>query len=238
MSLEQIKVELQEWMGSDRSIANAAWTSSYNKDKRDTKTDDDVQRIVKQLAESGHGTPFESVVFRFWIRMPVFTDRQHMTHRIASHNGLSGRYRTMPDDWYGLPDDVTRILWLSMSEYFGYPESAGYIVDGYKEHCKAAYDYYNRILGYLKKAEAKKLITNTEFKRVRECLRGVLPVAGMIERTTMMNLRSFANYQKQRNSSHAQTEIKKVAELMLEAVKKENVCPIAIETLEKQGWRI
>ena len=236
--MDQIQVELQEWMGNDRSIANSAWTSSHDKSKREAKTDKEVEKVVNLLATSGHGTPFEAVIFRFWIRMPLFTDRQHMTHRIASHNGLSGRYRTMPEDWYELPDDVRGIIYRGLGEYFGYVESAGYVMDEYTNICKRAYEYYNHNLYYLKKAEKKGLITNEEYKRVREVLRGVLPISGMTERTTLMNLRSFANYQRLRNSSHAQPEIKKVAELMLKQVKEKNICPIAIQALEKQGWRI
>ena len=38
--MTQIKVELQETMGSDLSIANAAWTSTYDKDKREIKYSD------------------------------------------------------------------------------------------------------------------------------------------------------------------------------------------------------
>src|SRR5579864_3446203 len=103
--MSKILVELQETMGSDRSIANAAWTSSFDKEKREARTDQQVADIVSRLAKDGHSTPFESVIFRFWMRIPIFTDRQHMTHRIASHNGLSGRYRTMPTDYFDLPDD-------------------------------------------------------------------------------------------------------------------------------------
>jgi thymidylate synthase ThyX len=60
----------------------------------------------------------------------------------------------------------------------------------------------------------------------------------MTERVTIFNLRSFANYQKLRNSPHAQPEIRQVAQLMLEAVKEANICPIAIEALERNGWNI
>jgi thymidylate synthase ThyX len=74
--MKQICVELQEAMGSDRSVANSAWTSSFDKNKRDIKTDEQVADLVKRLALEGHSTPFESVVFRFWLRIPIFVDRQ------------------------------------------------------------------------------------------------------------------------------------------------------------------
>lgn len=227
--MSQIQVELQEWMGSDRAIANAAWTSTYNKDKREVRTDADVDKLVARLIQDGHSTPVESVVLRFWIRMPIFTDRQHMTHRIASHNGLSGRYRTMPEDFYQLPDDAVKIL-----------EKAGLagIVPNYELHCRESNTLYREMVEDLKKAESFASISNEEFKRVRELVRGILPTSGMVERVTVMNLRSFANYQKLRNSSHAQPEIREVAREMLYRVKEAGVAPVAVGTLEALGWKI
>jgi thymidylate synthase (FAD) len=227
----QILVELQETMGSDLSIANAAWTSTYDKSKREEKylDTDKIESLVKRLILDKHGTPVESVVFRFWIRMPIFVDRQHMTHRVASHNGLSGRYRTMPEDFYEIPNDVNEILNKCGSQY---------IAKDYSDVCLNANSSYRNAINELKKCEKNGIITNEEFKRAREILRGQLPVAGMTERTTIINLRSFANYQKQRNSSYAQPEIKMVAQLMLEEVEKSNVCPVAIKTLKEINWVI
>jgi thymidylate synthase (FAD) len=218
-------------MGSDLSIANAAWTSTYDKSKREEKylDTDKIESLVKRLIIDKHGTPVESVVFRFWIRMPIFVDRQHMTHRVASHNGLSGRYRTMPEDFYEIPNDVNEILNKCGSQY---------IAKDYSDICLNANSSYRNAINELKKCEKNGIITNEEFKRAREILRGQLPVAGMTERTTIMNLRSFANYQKQRNSSYAQPEIKMVAQLMLEEVEKSNVCPVAIKTLKEINWVI
>jgi len=226
-----ILVELQETMGSDTSIANAAWCSTYDKDKREGKYDDPdkVADLVERLITDGHGTPVESVVFRFWIRMPIFIDRQHVTHRLASHNGLSGRYRTMPHDWYNVPEDVKEIL--------NKVNCPGYI-DEYEVNCHKAYESYNYQIKKLKEKEKVGELTNAEFKRVREVIRGQLPTAGFVERTTVMNLRSFANYIRQRTDSHAQKEIQFVANEMLRAVKEANVCPTAIATLEKTGWAI
>jgi thymidylate synthase (FAD) len=218
-------------MGSDLSIANAAWTSTYDKSKREEKylDTDKIESLVKRLILDKHGTPVESVVFRFWIRMPIFVDRQHMTHRVASHNGLSGRYRTMPEDFYEIPSDVNEILNKCGSQY---------IAKDYSDVCLNANSSYRNAINELKKCEKNGIITNEEFKRAREILRGQLPVAGMTERTTIMNLRSFANYQKQRNSSYAQPEIKMVAQLMLEEVEKSNVCPVAIKVLKEINWVI
>jgi thymidylate synthase (FAD) len=233
--MSKILVELQETMGNDASIANAAWTSTYDKDRREDRYDDQakIAEIIPRLIKDGHGTPIESVIFRFWIRMPIYTDRQHMTHRIASHNGLSGRYRTMPEDWYSIPEDVKKIL-----DKTDINTTYGNMSDHFDNLCKSANNLYTNCITILKEKQQIGYITNAEFKRVREVFRGVLPTAGMVERTTIMNLRSFANYQYQRNSDHAQPEIRQVATLMLEEVKKANVAPIAIATLEEMKWNI
>ena len=229
MAIKQIEVELQETMGSDAAIANAAWTSTYNKEKREDRYDDPakVADLVRRVVRDGHSVPLESVVFRFWVRHPVFSDRQHMTHRIASHNGLSGRYRTVPSDFYEVPTDVREVL---------YKAGRGDIIAEYDENCLRAYDDYKGWLEVLKVAEASGHITNPEYKRARELLRGVLGTSFMVERTTIMNLLSFANYQRLRNSSHAQPEIKRVAELMLGRVIESQTCPVALGALMDVGW--
>ena len=233
----QIKVELQESMGSDRSIADSAWTSSLDYQKKQTRTDEDVKRVVNMLADHRHSTPFESVVMKFWIKMPIQTDRQHMTHRIGSHNGMSGRYRTMPDEYLQIPDEIKLICNKLPFNQNGTSYQRN-ILDNYTQLCEETNKFYKEALEYLKENEKQSIITNYEYKRCREFLRGVLPQNNMTERVTIFNLRSFANYQKLRNSEHAQPEIQLVAKLMLEAVKNANICPIALEALERNSWNI
>jgi len=244
VSFDQITVELQESMGNDRSIAECAWTSSTTHGGILKKTDAQVSDLVKRLATDGHATPFESVVLRFWMRIPIFVDRQHMTHRIASHNGMSGRYRTMPTDYYTMPEDVAAILCdklggVAYDELFGELDQPGSrIIADYATACDTAMEMYEISMLKLKFAKAAGTLTDKEYKRVREILRGMCPQAGMTERVTTMNLRAFANYQQLRNSEHAQDEIRLLAQLMLAAVKVSNPCPVAIEWLEQNGWKL
>jgi len=246
MGLEQIQVELQDCMGSDRRIAEAAWTSSYGQAKQQDKTDEEVARVVRMMAKSGHGTPFESVVMRFWIRLPIFTDRQHMTHRIATHNGLSGRYRTIPTDYYDIPDDVQDLFDKASGGDIKerWTRALGHdakfceldLLEMYLNSCEIAANNYRMGVNFLKEAEKDKLITNAEFKRVREVWRAQVPVGTMVERVSIFNLRSFANYMRHRLSPHAQQEIQQVARLMLQQVKDKAIAPVALEELEKQNW--
>lgn len=227
--MKEIKVELQEWMGSDRSIAESAWTSSIDYQKKKSKSDGDVARILNMLADSKHSVPFESVVLRFWLKLPIQTDRQLMTHRIGSHSGLSGRYRTMPDNWLSIPDDVLSII-----------NKSGLISIEYDYHelCQKANDWYRGCLIKLKELENQTIISNKEYKRVREFIRGVIPLNNITERVTIMNLRSFCNFYKLRSKTDAQPEIQYVAKLMMEQLKEKNMCPIAISALERNNWII
>jgi len=226
---DQIKVELQEWMGSDRAIADAAWTSSADLIKKISRTDDDVKRVIELLAHEKHSTPFESVVFRFWIRLPVAIDRQHMTHRIASHSGMSGRYRTMPSEYLSIPEDVRNIL--SKGAF----DKTGAV---YSEICELANEAYQDSITSFKDLKDKGLITNDEYKRLREFYRGMLPQHNMTERVTTINLRSFCNYYRLRSKPNAQKEIQLIAQLMMDQVKSKNIAPLAISALEKNSWNI
>lgn len=240
--MTEIKVELQEVMGSDAAIANAAWTSTYDLDRREEKYDDPakVAEIVQRCVREGHSVPLESVVLRFWIRLPVFADRQHVTHRMASHNGLSGRYRSLPDDHLAVPDDVRAIM--GKVVFPGDPGAARaqatVEAEAFDRACADAYGFYATWLRLLKSERAEGTLTDAEFKRAREFLRGVVPTVYMVERTTILNLLSFANYQRLRNSDHAQPEIRRVAELMLREVIANGVAPVALRELMTVGWTV
>lgn len=228
----EIRVELHDVMGNDRSIAEAAWTSSLDLQKKQTRSDEDVKRIVNMLADLKHSVPFESIVFRFWIKMPIVTDRQFMTHRLQSANGLSGRYRTMPLEWLHVPKDIEEICSKQLDK------TLTNNLDEYEKLCKTVNQFYQSSLKDLKSAEKSGIITNDEYKRTREFLRGVLPQNNLTERVSIMNLRSFSNFVKLRLNKNAQPEIQQVAKLMLEEVKKKNICPIALEALERNNWII
>lgn len=241
--MSQIKVELQNIYGNDRSIAEAAWTSSLDYQKKQTRTEDDVKRVVNMLADSKHSTPFESVIFRFWMKVPIQTDRQIMTHRLQSTSGMSGRYRTMPNEYLELPNEVYDIVQKlpnkqNQSLKGKHVQGTYDWIDSYYEVCEKANHYYQAISLIGKEAEQNGLISKDEYKRVREFYRGMLPQNNMTERVSIMNLRAFSNFIKLRNSPHAQPEIRKVAEFMLEQVKQIPEIQISIEALERNNWEI
>lgn len=228
---DQIIVELQDWMGSDRHIADAAWTSSTEYSKKKAKTDEEVSRIVNMLADSKHSVPFESVVLRFHIRLPIAIDRQLMTHRLQSASGMSGRYRTMPSEYLKMAPDVKDIIDRATGK--------GYLYEfQYDEICTKANTQYKEQLTELRLAEKSGSITNAEYKRAREFLRGQLPQHNMSERVSVINLRSLSNFLKLRSKEDAQLEIRTIAGQMLHELEVNNVCPVALEAIKRNNWII
>jgi thymidylate synthase (FAD) len=226
---EGIKVELLGYFGTDRDIANAAWTSSLDQQKKEARSDEEVSRVVRFLIKNKHSSPIEQVAYRFYISMPIFVSRQFMRHRLQSPNEMSGRYRILPDEFYTIPEDVEAIA-----------EKVGdhSLVTEWSDLNKNAYAFYQKRLERYWQAEEEGKITNDEYKRFREILRGILGTAFFTKVTTVFNLRSLANFFSLRLDPHAQPEIQEVARQMLAAVEKAGNCPVALQTLKETKWDI
>lgn len=52
-----------------------------------------------------HTTPFEMVEVWVEMKLPIFVARQFVRHRTVSINEVSGRYITLPEEWY-IPEVV------------------------------------------------------------------------------------------------------------------------------------
>jgi thymidylate synthase (FAD) len=231
--MNKIEVELQAVYGGDREVAESAWTSSLDYQKKQTRSDDDVARVVNMLADAKHSTPFESIIFRWWIRMPVAIDRQYMTHRLQSASGQSARYRTMPSEFLPMSDDVTQIIKKAYGEDIGFN-----ICMQYEELCSKNNFYYRAVSDKLKEKSKANVISNEELKRAREFLRGVLPQHNLVERVSVMNLRSWCNFYKLRSKNDAQPEIQLIANLMLQEVEKHDTIKTAVNALKRNNWSV
>jgi len=227
--MSTIEVELLGSFGSDRDIANAAWTSSLDQQKKEKRSDDEVARVVKYLIENRHSTPIEQVVYRFYVKMPIFVSRQFMRHRLQSPNEMSGRYRTLSSEFIEIPDDVQAI-----SDKAGDSKLA----NEWQEIHEAEFAFYEKRLEKYKEAMEAGQISNDEYKRVREILRGVLGTSFITKVTTTFNLRSLANFLRLRLDPHAQPEIQEVARQMLALIEKDGNCPVAIASLKSKNWEI
>lgn len=250
MGLEQIKVELiSSWQGDrggDGAIAHAAWASTFDVEKLSTKTDDDIRRVVTNVVNLHHDTPKERVWLEFFITCPIFVERQFDKYRMTlqyqdfqiefleapmgrdhvTQNELSGRYRTIPDRPYGLPEDVSNIM--KKAREF---DTRGYYSEEWNYFLEMQHKVYQHELNILKESEKQGKISNNEYKRAREVLRGFLGTSYLTDMRIVMNLNAFEHIINQRLASDAQMESRVVAYYMLNEVLGAEVAPFAVSNM-------
>ena len=99
-------VELQDIMGNDLAIVNAARVSYLGESKGEVAD----KKLLLYLMEHNHTSPFEQVEFKFHVKAPLFVTRQWMRHRTWNYNETSRRYTEKNIDFY-FPDN-----WRTQSE--------------------------------------------------------------------------------------------------------------------------
>lgn len=82
----------------DTDVANAARMSFDGMDaERSYATE---MKLNRYLLANKHMTPFESIEVWLEMKLPIFVARQFVRHRTATLNEVSGRYVTLPEEWY------------------------------------------------------------------------------------------------------------------------------------------
>lgn len=82
----------------DVDPANSARMSFDQTDSGRSEEED--HRLSRYLMKNWHTTPFEMVECWFEMKMPIFVARQFVRHRTVTINEVSGRYITLPAEWY------------------------------------------------------------------------------------------------------------------------------------------
>jgi thymidylate synthase (FAD) len=198
-------VELLGHYGSDVTIACSAWTST-NRDLTDEKRGR-VGKLINMLWSNGHETPFEKGVVHFLVDTDIASHVHLLKHRISSLNAESARYKELKEDKYYLPEDW-RDVSLGVEEMFRSPSDTWY--ERLAEYTEEGNRLYHACMEDLTPALGR--------KRAKESARFFKTYNSQIQADIMFNMRSFANFQKLRNSEHAQLEIRDIAEQMLALV--------------------
>jgi thymidylate synthase (FAD) len=195
-------VELLGFYGNDTIHASSAWTST----SRDL-TDDKIARIpnlLKMLATEGHHTPFEKSSLHFLLTVDQATHIHLLKHRIGvSINGESARYKELKEDKYYLPKDWKYLQFDKSNEEYTWYQKL-------KKYTEAGNELYHQCLEELSPIIGR--------KRAKESARFFKTFNSQITMDVMFNWRSFYHFQKLRNDEHAQTEVRELAQLMLENV--------------------
>ena len=185
-------VELLGHYGSDETIACSAWTSTsrkLNEEKRKR-----IPKLINMLWSDGHETPFEKGTVHFLVDCDIASHIHLIKHRLASINAESARYKEIKEDKMVIPSDWPDEWKIQLEVY----TAAGNTL--YHEAIQALEPTLGR-------------------KRAKESARFFKTYNSKIQADVMFNMRSFANFQKLRNSEHSQKEIRELADDMLTLVK-------------------
>jgi len=94
---------LANFDANDTDPANSARMSF---DGMDLERSYEVEmKLNHYLLKNKHMTPFESIEVWLEMKLPIFVARQFVRHRTATLNEVSGRYVTLPEEWY-IPEIV------------------------------------------------------------------------------------------------------------------------------------
>lgn len=93
----EITVVVNEQMGSDRNICNAARASTLGEEAEAmVRSAERDEGLIKFLMKNKHGSPFEMGAIQFIVTAPTFVWWNHVRHRIGvSYNIESSRYRAL-----------------------------------------------------------------------------------------------------------------------------------------------
>ncbi len=209
-------VRLVEMMGDDYSPVQAARVSTG----KGLTTPERDRKLILYLMENAHHSPFEHIVFKFHIKVPIFVMRQLVRHRIASINERSGRYAEFEEDWY-MPESarVPEKGNIQGSVFSDDEELNQKTLALIEESVSSSYETYRRLL---------------ELGVARELARIVLPTAMYTEFYWTINARSLMNFLSLRADSHAQYEIRECAEAIAEIFKK--MCPMTFEAFVRYHY--
>ena len=207
-------IELEDTWGDEATIINTARISVTNKRIKGTK--DFTQRekdLLYHLLKNNHGTPFETVYFRFRFVAPVFVLRQWVKHRISSWNEFSQRYRTPIDAFY-IPNQAARCV--QSYEVMDAGQAERYC-DLMESLYKFYEDEYKVSCGRIEALQSKGRLSGGSgpkdpFKaRARELFRNAMPVSTYSDVFWTVNFRSLMNFFGLRLDDHAQYEIRQFA---------------------------
>ena len=197
----------------DQRIVDAARNSIAGLDVRPSADD---RRLIRYLVKHKHTTPIEFVRLTFHVRLPLFVARQWIRHRTGSFNEESARYGKLRSDFY-IPS-LERLMKGGQStnnkQGSGQPldwDTAAWIRSRLEESCWSAYEDYQSFL---------------EAGLARELARAVLPVNIYTQWYWTTDLHNLIRFLRLRLHPHAQYEVRRYAEEILELVR-----PLAPEAI-------
>ena len=138
-------VQTRFFDASDVDPANAARMSFDNIDMFRTAEAD--HKLSRYLMKNRHTSPFEMIQVWLEMKLPIFVARQFVRHRTVRLNEVSGRYITLPAEWY-IPEVVggkaTRAK--QGQEDNLSPETQAQFKKDLNDACAVSYDMYREYI--------------------------------------------------------------------------------------------
>lgn len=196
--LDHGKLELMDTMGDDASVVEAARVSIGSAGKK-IRTDRD---LIRYLMRHWHTTPFEMCELKFFVKLPVFVERQWRTHRTAKYSNFneeSARYSTVKQEFY-----IPMLERLKQQSEFNKQGSSELQVDNPQEALDIITDYSSILY-----AQYKYLIEECFLSR--EIARVILSENRYTSMIFKIDLHNLLHFLFLRKDSHAQWEIRQYA---------------------------
>ena len=211
-------VSLDDFMGSDLAIVNAAQASF---DRESSTYGEREKGILRFLMREEHGVPFEHVVMRFKIRMPIFLARQFVKHRTSSWSEHSGRYSELDPLFYVPEVDEVRSQ-VGKPGAYSFESVTTDTADDFR------YDM-EKVNEFAWEVYQTALLSGV----AKEQARLALPVNLYTNIVWTINARSLFNVLRLRNSEHAQQEARVYAQAIEELAR--IVIPDTIDAFIEMG---
>ena len=184
---------------------------------------DTFNQINVELISYHKGEDAETSRATWRVKCPLSISVQLLRHRSGSFNQVSGRYKTIRQELFEIPNDIKQIinsvhqksLDLDVNEL----SSLDKLIHDMSYDMKSSKSKYLKTMKELKRCKTEKFLTNTEYKRMREYARFILPEGRMTELYVSMYMNDFEHFLKLRDSSHAQIEHIALAQLMKKSLK-------------------
>ena len=219
VELEAVKARqhapaLVDYMGDDAAIVRAARVS-YG---RGTKTVSSDVGLIRYLMRSRHTTPFEQLVLKVHVKMPIFVARQWVRHRMASISEYSARYSVLDNEFY-IPDPE-HLAAQSTTNRQGRGDvltgdEAAKVLAILREDAARNYDHYASMLN---EDSAGFPIDTSKQGLARELARMNLTLNTYTQWYWKCDLHNLLHFLSLRADAHAQYEIRAYAEAMLATV--------------------
>jgi thymidylate synthase (FAD) len=137
-------IELQDVMGDDLAIVNAARVSFLG----ESKGDDKDKKLLFYLLNHRHTSPFEQVEFKFRVHAPVVTWWQWVRHRMWNFNAQSGRYVAFEENAFYTPTVWRKQSPSNKQASLGEltPEEGAPLTEALIHHYEQGYQLYEKAL--------------------------------------------------------------------------------------------